>query len=138
MSNKDNEKILGIIILVGLALIILVALLQVLTIIFMVLTFAAIIATIAFVILGIINEYEREDYLMYAGIAFLGIFLFFIAGKVTYSASESLLTNDLTSGLMEFTAFFFRVQLEKQEAIVELREVQVSAISNLTDLLDGG
>lgn len=133
MSDRDNEKILGIIILVGLGLMILVALLQVLTVIFMSLTIATIISTIILVILGFMDEWERKNYFMYAGIAFLCIILFFAAGRATYSASEALLNNEMTRGVMEFTALFFQIQIEKQKIINELENTQIDIISNLTN-----
>jgi len=135
MTNKDDEKILGIIILMGLALIILVAVLQILTIVFMILTIIAIIATIVLVIMSFFDEWNRQDYFMYALVSFALIIVFFAAGRATYTASEALLQNDLTSGLMQFSAFFFQIQNERLKLISEVENAQINILKNVTDAM---
>jgi UDP-N-acetylmuramyl pentapeptide phosphotransferase/UDP-N-acetylglucosamine-1-phosphate transferase len=129
VSNKDDEKILGIIILIGLALIILVAVLQALTIIFMILTI------ISIIVMGFFDEWNRQDYFMYALISFALIIVFFAAGRATYTASEALLENKLTNGLMQFTAFFFQIQNERLRLINEVETAQINILKNVTDAI---
>lgn len=134
MSDSDNEKILGWIILAGLGVMILIIILQALTIIFMFLTIISILATLIFLGFGFFSDdFDKEDYFLYAGIAFLCIILFFSAGRVTYSVSEVLQNNELTKGLMEITSAFFFIQEQKQEAINQLENIQNQALDNLTE-----
>jgi uncharacterized membrane protein len=133
----NNNQVLGWIILAGLAIMVIIALLQVLTLIFFILTIFSIIATITFVIFGFMEKDEWTDnsYFLYAGVAILCVFLFFMLGRATFSTAEALQNNDLTKGLMEITSAFFLIQEEKQKAIEQLEDAQMQVINNLTNEL---
>jgi predicted PurR-regulated permease PerM len=134
MPNNNNQ-ILGWIILAGLVVFVLIAILQFLTVIFMILTIIAILATIMFLVFGFMDECERENYFLYAGIAFLLIFAFFFMGQATYSASEVLQNNEMTKGLMQVTSAFFFIEDQKQQAINTLENAQIDALNNITNSL---
>lgn len=135
MSNNDNEKILGWIILAGLFVFILIAILQFLTVIFLFLTIFSILATILFLILGFTNNdsWNEEPYFLYSGIAFLCIFAFFFLGQATYSVSEALQNNEMTKGLMQITGAFFFIQEQKQNAIDQIEDAQIQVLNNITN-----
>ena len=132
MTKNNNDKALGLIILAGLVIFVLIAILQFLVIIFLILTVFAILATVIFLVLGFMDEYNRQDYWLYAGIAFFCIFVFFFLGQATYQTSAALQNNEITKGLMAFTSAFFFIQEQKQEAINQLNNVQISVLNNLT------
>ena len=132
MPNNNNDHVFGWIILAGLAIMVLIALLQFLTVIFMILTIFAILATLLFFIFGLIDEWQREDYFMYAGIAFLCVFAFFFIGQATFQASEVLQNNEVTKGIMQVTAAFFFIQEEKQNSINQINDAQISILNNLS------
>jgi hypothetical protein len=137
MNDKELGNIIfGVIISAGFIIMILIAILQTLTIIFFVLTVISILATLFFIIIGFASdEWERGDYFLYAGVAFLCIILFFSAGRATYSASEALQNNPSTKGLMEITSAFFFIQVEKQKAINQIETAQIDAVNNITSTL---
>lgn len=135
MSNNNNQ-LLGWLVIAGLFVFILIAILQVLTVIFMILTIFSILAVIVLLFLGFTNlnnDYDDEPYFIYALIAFLCVFAFFFCGQATYSASEALQNNEITSGLMQVTATFFFIQEQKQEAINQIQDAQIQALNNLTE-----